>query len=93
MKIYYFSKAHFTDNYFLDSGRNFGDNRKDLGSGDFSKVLNSLKKELNFKRKSLFYLVTCESNKTVEEGLIPYLKKLFKDSKISLEKLSFSELN
>ncbi len=91
MRIYYFSKGNFNKNYFLDSGKNFGDNRKDLGSGEFCDVLESLKKELDFKRKSIFYIVNNKDN--IKEKFFHCLNSLFTGSKISLEKKSFSEVN
>lgn len=89
MKIYYLSKGQFNKNYSLDSGKNLEDNRKDLGSGEFNKVLSVLKKELDFKRKSVFYLI---NGGTTEKRMFSCLELLFTGSKISLKEMPFSDI-
>ncbi len=89
MKIYYFSRGNLNKNYFLDCGKNYGDNRKNLGNKEIYNILKFLRKELDLKRKSVFYLV---DNGKIDKKISSCLKSFFAGSKISLEKISLSDL-
>lgn len=78
VKRYYFSRSGMTRQYCLDDG-SFGSRRRILGKdGDF--ILDYLKKNIDKKRRSEFYLL--KENLSREE--IKSIRKFFSDSKVKV---------
>lgn len=84
MKRYYFSFNDITNEYYLDFGA-FSSRRLSLGQ-DKDFLIKSLKKNVNLRRKSEFFIL----KEGIDKTLIKNLEKFFSDSKvkISLDSLS-----
>jgi len=76
MKIYYLSKGHFTNEYYLDNGA-FGSRRDVLGK-DEDCLISQLKNKVNKKRNSVFYIL----KEDISKENIKRMQKFFSDSKI-----------
>lgn len=83
MKEIYLIYNNFSNEYYLDFGRNFKD-RNYLGKISEEEVINELKNKINFKRESILYL-----GKEISVGLAEKINYLVKGTKVlvGIEKL------
>ena len=78
MKEIYFIYNNLSNEYYLDFGRKFK-NRNYLGKADKNKLVNILKKKMDFRRKSILHL------ENIPEEIGKTLIDFFKDTKIHVE--------
>ncbi len=82
MKNKYFSRNRFNGEFYLDNGSRFGKDRVYINSQDEKDVFNEIKKYLDKKRKTTFYILG-----EVPDELVKKLNDFTKNTKIKLEKL------